>query len=52
MRTYFNGFKIFWLKGFFLSETLATQDTRDTQDKMRSNQQLAEELHKPIIRKF
>ena len=34
------------------SETLATRAVRDTQDKVMSDQILAEELQEPIIRKF
>ena len=36
----------------FLSKALATCAMRDTQDKIMSDQKLAEELHKPIIKKF
>ena len=34
------------------SDTLAILDTPTIESEVMSNQQLAEELHKPIIRKF
>ena len=36
----------------FLSKALAMWAMRDTQDKIMSDQKLAEELQKPIIKKF
>ena len=35
-----------------LSETLTTQDKSTNKSQIMSNQHLAEELHKPIIKKF